>query len=420
MNTDKVVVLNKDHNILFFNSSKAGPFTVKCDIFRTTQICQVLRGSAGFFGKRINICNQALIFAIYLGYELDTCENVMKCFNDRDIIVKKWNFLVSQFNGDWNKIHQFFLENDLKVFDALEAGMTNPAIQKDFLINSNPTSPNGGPVLNQTNDATVVVQQNSKNSDKKPMGEIKSVKIGTQIWSQENVNVDRFRNGDPIYQAKTVEEWQRASENNQPVWCYYDYDPKNGDKYGKLYNWYAVNDPRGLAPKGWHVPSIVEWKELIHFLGGKTVSDKKIKSEDGWENYSSGGKKTIKCPNCLNWNAEYRRKVPCHECRDNRYVVIHLPIEVHSGNGTNQSGFTGLPAGGYYALDGEFYGMGDHTTWWSSTGDGECADCRVLTNDEELFGEYDEDGYEYDEDDYTPRIKYWEYDNGFSVRCLKD
>ena len=82
-----------------------------------------------------------------------------------------------------------------------------------------------------------------------------SVKIGSQVWATENLNVDRFRNGDPIPQAKTAEEWQNAGNNQQPAWCYYNNDPKNGESYGKLYNWYAVNDRRGLAPQGWHIPS---------------------------------------------------------------------------------------------------------------------------------------------------------------------
>jgi len=250
--------------------------------------------------------------------------------------------------------------------------------------------------------------------------EFKTVNIGNQIWMQENLNIDTFRNGEPIHQALNIDEWNNASDNNQPVWCYYDFDPKNGGKYGRLYNWYAVKDSRGLAPKGWRVPTIDEWIELMNFLGGKSVADKKMKSEDGWDNYSSGGIKTIKCPNCLNWNAEYRRKVPCHECRDSRYLKVNFPVEVFSGNGTNESGFSGLPAGGLYALDNEFGGMGNHSIWWSSTSDGEYADCRILMNDEELIGEYDEDGYKYDEDDYRPRISHWELYNGFSVRCLKD
>ncbi len=78
-------------------------------------------------------------------------------------------------------------------------------------------------------------------------------------WSKKNLNVSKFRNGDNIPEAKTNEEWNKAGENKQPAWCYYNNDSLNGAKYGKLYNWYAVNDSRGLAPLGWHIPSDVEW-----------------------------------------------------------------------------------------------------------------------------------------------------------------
>ncbi len=79
---------------------------------------------------------------------------------------------------------------------------------------------------------------------------MKEIKIGDQIWSTENLNVDKFRNGDPIPLVKTEDDWEKACDNKEPAWCYYDSDPANGEKYGALYNWYAVIDPRGLAPEG--------------------------------------------------------------------------------------------------------------------------------------------------------------------------
>jgi uncharacterized protein (TIGR02145 family) len=115
----------------------------------------------------------------------------------------------------------------------------------------------------------------------------KTVVIGTQTWMAENLNVSSFRNGDPIPEAKTDEEWIKAGENEQPAWCYYNNDPKNGVKFGKLYNWYAVNDPRGLASLGWHVSTYEEWNELINYLGGVSEAGIKIKSNQGWkENYN--------------------------------------------------------------------------------------------------------------------------------------
>jgi len=88
------------------------------------------------------------------------------------------------------------------------------------------------------------------------------VSIGTQAWSTANLDVTKFRNGDTIPQAKSKMEWEDAGRSRQPVWCYYNYDAQNGEKYGKLYNWYAVNDPRFLAPLGWHIPNSLEVQQL--------------------------------------------------------------------------------------------------------------------------------------------------------------
>lgn len=70
---------------------------------------------------------------------------------------------------------------------------------------------------------------------------MEEVKVGDQIWMGRNLDVSTFRNGDPIPYAETDEEWEEAGENGEPAWCYYDNDPENGEKYGKLYNWYAVD-----------------------------------------------------------------------------------------------------------------------------------------------------------------------------------
>lgn len=157
---------------------------------------------------------------------------------------------------------------------------------------------------------------------------ITEVKIGNQIWMGENLNVDKFRNGDPIPEARTDKEWVAAGDNKQPAWCYYNNDPSNGGKYGKLYNWYAVNDQRGLAPKGWHVPGDLEWTQLTDYLGGEETAGVKMKSESGW---------------------------------------------IEGGNGTNSSAFSGLP-GGARDSDSEvilsFYDVGGYGYWWTSTEDG--------------------------------------------------
>lgn len=99
-----------------------------------------------------------------------------------------------------------------------------------------------------------------------------SVTIGNQEWMTRNLNVSRFRNGDPIPEIQDAEEWARAGRDGEPAWCYYDNDPENGKTYGKLYNWYAVNDPRGLAPHGWQIPENEDWSELeIGFYDGHFI-----------------------------------------------------------------------------------------------------------------------------------------------------
>ena len=101
----------------------------------------------------------------------------------------------------------------------------------------------------------------------------------------ENLNVNHFRNGDIISEVKTAIEWIKAGENEQPAWCYYHNDLSNGAKYGKLYNWYAVNDPRGLAPEGWRVPTDAEWTELTYYLtinGHIEIEGNALKSRSKW------------------------------------------------------------------------------------------------------------------------------------------
>jgi uncharacterized protein (TIGR02145 family) len=154
------------------------------------------------------------------------------------------------------------------------------------------------------------------------------VKIGTQVWTSKNLDVSTFRNGEAIPEAKSEKEWVKAGESKQSAWCYYDNDPKNGEVYGKLYNWYAVNDSRGLAPKGYHIPSDAEWTVLTDFLGGEDKAGKKMKSKTGWQGWQKNGKK--------------------------------------SGNGTNSSGFNGHPVGNRYGM-GPFFNVGNYGLWWSST-----------------------------------------------------
>lgn len=191
------------------------------------------------------------------------------------------------------------------------------------------------------------------------------VTIGTQTWSSKNAEITTFQNGDVIPEAKTNDEWTKADADKKPAWCYYNNDPANGKKFGKLYNYYAVNDPRGFAPKGWHVPSFDEWKVLNDFLGGASTdkggAGDQLKSTSGW--VSNSGTIT---------------------------------------NGTNKSGFNAFPTG-YRDYDCEFYSLTYLTCFWTST------------EEDEEMGWFKLIGIERDSYQDTHNKRF-----GLSVRLIKD
>ena len=189
-------------------------------------------------------------------------------------------------------------------------------------------------------------------------GYAQTVTIGTQVWTSKNLNVSTYRNGDVIPQVQDKKAWANLTTG---AWCYYGNDASNGTKYGKLYNWYAVNDPRGLAPQGWHVPSDAEWTILETALGGSLVA---------------GGK--MKEAGTLNWTTP-------------------------NTGGNNNSGFAGLP-GGYRNGNGSFDFVGDSGYWWSST---------------EYFTSTAWFRYLYYSNGLIYRNGFSKY-YGFSVRCLRD
>ena len=118
---------------------------------------------------------------------------------------------------------------------------------------------------------------------------IETVKIGSQEWTVKNLDVTRYRNGDIIPEVKDPIEWASLKTG---AWCYYDNDPKNGKIYGKLYNWYAVNDPRGLAPEGFHIPSLDEFKFITN---QDTLTTGKMKDIEYFENTFYKSKNKVGC-----------------------------------------------------------------------------------------------------------------------------
>lgn len=194
--------------------------------------------------------------------------------------------------------------------------------------------------------------------DKRDGRKYEIIKIGNQTWMTKNLDVSIFRNGDKILEAKTTSAWIKAGENKQPAWCYYENNPENKENYGKLYNWYAVTDRRGLAPVGWHIPSQAEWTKLFDYLGGESAAGYELKDEDGWDDF---------------------------------------------GNGSNNSGFSGLP-GGECNNTGVFSYIGKFGTWWSSSE----SDVRNAWIFYMSFG--------YNSCNTKIDLK----QSGYSVRCLKD
>jgi uncharacterized protein (TIGR02145 family) len=187
------------------------------------------------------------------------------------------------------------------------------------------------------------------------------VEIGNQIWSAENLNTDRFANGAIIPEAKSVQEWNMVGKTQQPAWCYYNFNSSLGLVYGKLYNWYAVADTRGLCPMGWHVPSSNEWTILETHLGGSLVAGGKMKELNisHWENPNLGA--------------------------------------------TNSSSFNGLPAG-FIGYDGVFGGITENSDWWGDTQVSETSAVdRNLYYGNSILGNYISNK-----------------SNGLSVRCIKD
>jgi uncharacterized protein (TIGR02145 family) len=191
--------------------------------------------------------------------------------------------------------------------------------------------------------------------------EYKTVKYGLQEWMASNLNVSTFLNGDSIPVAKSKEDWVKAGKEGKPAWCYFNNDPENGKKYGKLYNWYAVSDKRGLAPKGWMIPVNANWMTLVKNLLGVDVAGIKLKNKTGWK----------------------------------------------SKNGTNNFGFSALPAG-FRDEKGDFKELLTKGQWWSNSEPVEVKKSDLI--------------YSLMLNDFSVQVAYLKVqkENGLSVRCIKE
>jgi uncharacterized protein (TIGR02145 family) len=111
--------------------------------------------------------------------------------------------------------------------------------------------------------------------------QIKTVRIGNQIWSTKPIALECFKNGDSISVITSSEAWQLAWEEKQPACCSINFDPKNDSIYGKLYNFYALTDSRGIAPHGFAIPNFSDCIELIDFAEKNKIEN--FKSSLYWK-----------------------------------------------------------------------------------------------------------------------------------------
>ena len=234
-----------------------------------------------------------------------------------------------------------------------------------FLVSLNVYSVNNAQEMFCTDDKIASNRFNFDNIKKIILNDIQdssyTVSIENQIWMKRNLDVSTYRNGDSIRHAVSNEDWIDAGSKKEGAWCYNNNDPAMGVKYGKLYNWYAVNDPRGLAPNGWHVPNDTDWTNLSTYLGNQNVAGGKMK-ESG----------------TINWDSP-------------------------NTGATNETGFSGLP-GGYRFKNGKFFGLRTIGYWWS-----------VNANDDTTSW------YIWLRHDFPYMYRFHHFrEHGYSVRCLKD
>lgn len=200
-----------------------------------------------------------------------------------------------------------------------------------------------------------------------------TIQIGDQEWMMENLKVTHYRNGDSIPEVTDNSTWIVLTTG---AYCNYDNNEGNVFTYGRLYNWYAVDDSRGIAPDGWHVPSDDEWKELEMYLGMTQAQA----DDTGERGTDEGGK--LKETGYEHWNSP-------------------------NTGATNEIGFTALPGGYRDSYDGGiFRDFGYHALFWTSTEYQSNHSC-----ERELF---------YHNSMVSRCNSYYIKNEGFSVRCVRD
>jgi uncharacterized protein (TIGR02145 family) len=210
-------------------------------------------------------------------------------------------------------------------------------------------------IISSCSDETNTTEKENANASRPSIPiTIAQIKIGNQIWMTKNLNVNKYRNGDPIPYVYDSTEWDNLTTG---AWCYYENDYTTGSV---LYNWYALNDARGLAPQGWHIPSDYEIYVLKNYLGA-TNAGGQMKTTTMWLAPNTGA--------------------------------------------TNSSGFSGLPRGGRGYQGNSWYGFDTLGLWWTSS-------------------EYSQtEARKFYLQSYTGQLFNYEFANkreGYSIRCVKN
>ena len=170
-------------------------------------------------------------------------------------------------------------------------------------------------------DVAPTLARQSYNLHNNEMEFIDPVVICKKSWMKSNLKVTRYQDGNPIPHANNQDEWEQYNEMKMGCWCYPEFNEKNGEKYGLLYNKFSITSNRILIPNGWHLPSHLELSTINTSLNSGAAG-KELKSRVGWMDRNNG---------------------------DN-------------GNGSNGSGWNGLPGGGH--MGKSFYKTGYAGTWW--------------------------------------------------------
>lgn len=186
----------------------------------------------------------------------------------------------------------------------------------------------------------------------------KTVKIGKQIWTMENLKVTKYNDGTPIPYVNNIEEWNNMKTG---ACCYYLNDKTNKDKYGVLYNWFAVNTQK-LAPKGWRVPTKQDWINLENYL---------IKNGYNWDGSNDKNKLAKSLSSKNFWQTSIKQGAPGNNSEKN-----------------NSTNFSAIGSGCRW-INGNFYNNGENglSFFWSiEKNNNENCYFRSVRSDQELFG----------------------------------